>query len=88
MTMRAKRIEARLIEVFAPESLIIADESASHAGHAGASEAGESHFYVEIRSEKFNGQSRVAAQRMVNEALEGEFASGLHALRMKTQTSN
>lgn len=84
MTNRAKRLEALLTDTFAPERLKIVDESASHAGHAGHSGAGESHFYVEIISSKFEGLSRVAAQRLVNEALKDEFESGLHALRMKT----
>lgn len=65
---------------------MIADESASHAGHSGAGHAGESHFYVEIVSSRFAGLSRLAAQRLVNEALDEEFKSGLHALRMKTSS--
>ncbi len=71
-------------DAFSPESLTIVDESASHAGHAGNTGDGESHFYVEIISSKFVGLSRVAAQRLVNEALKEEFDTGLHALRMKT----
>lgn len=85
MTNRAKRIEARLNEAFSPENLVILDESHTHAGHAGASDEGESHFYVEIVSSVFVGKSRVEAQRLVNEALADEFKSGLHALRMKTK---
>lgn len=84
MTNRAKRLQARLTEAFAPNSLTIVDESASHAGHAGHTGNGESHFYVEVVSSKFVGLSRVAAQRLVNEALKDEFEAGLHALRMKT----
>lgn len=53
----------------------------------GASDAGETHFFVEIASAMFTGKSRVDAQRLVNEALDEEFKSGLHALRMKTRTS-
>lgn len=84
LTNRSKRIEARLTEAFSPENLVIIDESHTHAGHAGASDQGESHFYVEIVSSAFVGKSRVDSQRLVNEALAGEFKSGLHALRMKT----
>ena len=53
----------------------------------GASDAGETHFFVEIASAMFTGKSRVDAQRLVNEALDEEFKSGLHALRMKTRPS-
>lgn len=84
MTNRAKRIEAALIDAFSPENLKIVDESHTHAGHAGAGDAGESHFYVEIVSSAFAGKTRVDSQRMVNDALKAEFEGGLHALRMKT----
>ena len=84
MTDRGKRIEARLKEAFSPDSLKIVDESYLHAGHAGSSDTGETHFYVEIVSPEFEGKSRIAAHRLVNDALADEFKSGLHALRMKT----
>lgn len=83
MTNRAKRIEAQLRKDFSPETLIVVDESHLHAGHAGASTEGETHFFVEIQAEAFTGQSRVAAHRLVNDALKAEFDSGLHALRLK-----
>ena len=85
MTSRQNRIEGRLRADFQPSELKVVDESHTHAGHAGASEDGESHFYVEITSTVFNGKSRVEAQRMINEALREEFDTGLHALRMKTK---
>tara|TARA_X000000950_G_scaffold237113_2_gene288501 strand:+ start:172575 stop:172838 length:264 start_codon:yes stop_codon:yes gene_type:complete len=85
LTSRQNRIEARLREEFSPDELSVVDESRLHAGHAGASEEGESHFFVEITSSAFSGKSRVDMQRLVNEALKAEFASGLHALRLKTK---
>ena len=84
MTNRQNRIEAALRSAFYPETLNIVDESHTHAGHAGASEAGESHFLVDIVSPAFEGKSRVECHRMVNNALADEFAAGLHALRLKT----
>ncbi|MEM5515632.1 BolA family protein [Henriciella sp. AS95] len=83
MTNRTTRIRESLTQVFAPERLEITDQSALHAGHAGASPEGETHFKVEIISEKFRGLSRVAMQREVNNALKSEFDSGLHALSIK-----
>jgi len=68
---------------FSPESLKVVDESHLHAGHAGASPAGETHYFVEIISEAFAGKSRVESHRLVNSALTPEFESGLHALRLK-----
>tara|TARA_B100000678_G_scaffold266196_1_gene250914 strand:- start:5014 stop:5277 length:264 start_codon:yes stop_codon:yes gene_type:complete len=85
LTSRQNRIEARLTEEFSPVLLNIVDESRLHEGHAGASEAGESHFFVEIAAPAFAGKSRIECHRMVNQALASEFAAGLHALRLKTR---
>lgn len=87
MTSRQNRIEVRLRADFNPSDLKVVVESHTHAGHAGAGDEGESHFYVEIVSEAFAGKSRVEAQRMINEALREEFDTGLHALRMKTKAA-
>jgi BolA protein len=79
---RADRIKASL-SVFAPCALTVEDESAKHAGHAGASPSGETHYAVIIVSEQFTGLSRVERQRRINAALAAEFQSGLHALSLK-----
>lgn len=83
MTNRSERIRTTLMQVFSPETLEVVDDSARHAGHAGASPDGETHYNVRITSEKFDGMSRVAMQRAVNNALKNEFESGLHALSIK-----
>lgn len=71
------------MQQFEPETLEVIDDSARHAGHAGASPEGETHFNVRIVSEKFEGMSRVERQRAVNSALKEEFDSGLHALSVR-----
>ena len=76
------RIAAKLTKAFAPSQLDVTDESASHAGHAGAREGGESHFHVQIVAEAFTGKSRLDRQRAVNAALAEELAGPVHALRM------
>ncbi len=58
------------------------DDSALHAGHAGARPGGETHFHVRVVAPKFVGLSRVARTRLVNEALRAEFDTGLHALAL------
>lgn len=83
---RAERIEARLRAALAPQRLEVADDSHRHAGHAGARPEGETHYRVLVVSERFAGLSRVDRQRLVNEALRDEFASGLHALQLSTRT--
>jgi BolA protein len=77
---RAARMEAVLRARFAPARLDIQDDSASHAGHAGAHAAGETHYTVTLVCESFTGVSRVERSRMVHAALDQEFANGLHAL--------
>lgn len=83
----ADSIRAKLTDAFAPVRLDIIDESHQHAGHAGARPGGESHFAVEIVSDAFAGQSRVARQRLVYGALADELAGPVHALRLTTLTA-
>lgn len=70
---------------FAPSTLSVTDDSHKHAGHAGASPEGETHYSVEIVAEAFAGLSRVQAQRAVMEILQSEFETGLHALALKAK---
>ena len=67
-------IHDKLTAAFAPTRLEIQDDSARHAGHAGASAAGESHFNVVIESQAFEGAPKVARQRMVYRTLAEELA--------------
>lgn len=83
MTSRIDRIRDSLEQAFTPEHLEITDDSAKHAGHAGAAPGGETHYTVEIISEAFEGLSRVQLQRSINMVLAPEFESGLHALSLK-----
>lgn len=75
-------IEAKLRKAFDPVKLVIKDESAMHAGHAGAPEGGESHFAVEIHSKIFQGKNRVDCHRLVNDVLSEELKGRVHALRI------
>ncbi len=82
----ANAIDNKLRARFAPARLSIEDESSRHRGHAGHREGGESHFRVEIVSAAFEGQSRIARQRLVYQALKDELDAGLHALALTTLT--
>ena len=77
-----ERIRAALLAALAPAVVEIVDDSARHAGHAGARPGGETHYTVLAVSPRFAGLSRVARHRLVHEALEGEFGAGLHALAL------
>ncbi|MEM1105172.1 MAG: BolA family transcriptional regulator [Pseudomonadota bacterium] len=83
MTNRTDRIEAKLLAAFSPLSLDVVDDSARHAGHAGAAPGGETHYNVAIVSQAFAGLSRVQIQRTIHLALADEFDTGLHALSIK-----
>ncbi len=82
----AMTIDNKLRHRFAPLRLAVEDESARHHGHAGWREGGETHFKVEIVSAAFEGQSRVARQRLIYAELKDEFAAGLHALALTALT--
>ena len=82
----ADRIEHLLRDEFSPQPLEVIDESALHAGHAGARPGGERHFRVEVVSERFRGKNRVQRQQMVYEALDELIKGGIHALSMMTKT--
>jgi BolA protein len=82
----AAALEATLHQVLAPTQLEVLDESAAHAGHAGANGLGYgTHFRVRIASPAFAGLSRVAAHRLVYDALKPFLDAGLHALAIDIQ---
>ena len=66
-----------------PVALDLRDESAQHAGHAGARPSGGSHWQLTIVSEAFRGKSPVARHRMVYEALGDLMKRDIHALRIE-----
>lgn len=83
-TDRVKMIRQRLTDALQPESLDIEDDSASHAGHTSAGNAG--HFNVTIVSNKFNGLSLIKRHRLVYDAVTDIMNTEIHALSMKTYT--
>jgi len=81
----AEAVHQRLAELLAPTVLEVLDESAAHAGHAGADGSGYgTHFRVRIASPMFAGCSRVACHRLVYDALQDFVDGGLHALAIET----
>ncbi|HIE1651032.1 BolA family protein [Burkholderia cenocepacia] len=81
---RLALIEARLTASLAPLSLTVRDDSAQHAGHAGAAAGG--HFTVTIVSSAFAGKPRVARHRLVYDALADAMQRGIHALAIVAYT--
>ena len=74
-------IEQQLTERLQPTELQVIDESADHAGHAGANAEGfGTHFRIRIASPAFAGKTRVAKHRLVYDAMQNFIDQGLHAL--------
>jgi BolA family transcriptional regulator, general stress-responsive regulator len=77
-------IRERLESEFSPAQLEIEDQSAAHAGHAGARNGG--HFAVHLRSDAFVGKTVIQRHRMVYDALGDLMQSEIHALAIKAET--
>ena len=81
LPVRTATIEQQLITKLQPTQLQVIDESADHAGHAGANAEGfGTHFRVRIASPAFAGKTRVAKHRLVYDAMQNFIDQGLHAL--------
>ena len=78
-------IQERL-QVLNPVVCVCEDESHLHAGHAGA-KSGGGHYALFIVSDAFEGQSRIARQRMVNAPLQDLFVQKIHALSIRALTN-
>ena len=85
MNLTAQHLHHRLTETLQPFHLEVLDESAAHAGHAGANGTGQgTHFRVRIGTPLFQGLTRVSRHRLVYDALQDFTEQGLHALAIET----
>lgn len=73
-----------LLQTLQPQSIEIIDDSALHAGHAGAREGG--HYRLTIVSAQFEGRKTMERHRMVYAALASLMQSGIHALNISAKT--
>jgi BolA protein len=78
--MIAARLRELLQQSLAPASLEIRDDSAAHAGHAGARQG--AHLAVTIVAEGFTGRTRLQRHRMVYAAVAPLLVDGIHALQI------
>ena len=81
---RIALIEQRLRTALSPELLEIRDDSAAHAGHAGARDGG--HFTVRIIAAAFTGKTLLQRHRLVNAALADLMHRDIHALTIKANS--
>jgi BolA protein len=82
----AARIREKVTAAFAPCEIMLTDESAKHAGHAGSREGGETHFRLEIISPLFEGLSPIERHRKVYGVLAAELKERVHALSLSLKT--
>ena len=75
----------RRLAALQPQTLELIDESALHAGHAGASPGGNTHWRLVIVSPAFAGRNTVARHRMVYEALGSLMNDPIHALAIRAR---
>jgi len=93
MGLIATTIKEKLEKAFNPTQLQVIDESAKHAGHAGAQAhaakhgsepgSGESHFHVIIAAETLTPMTRLARHRAVMDVLADLMVERVHALRLE-----
>jgi len=84
-------IRTKLIALLQPADLTISNDSWQHRHHAPMRAQGggngETHFSVNIVSDAFQGKTTMQRHRLIYAALSQEFAAGLHALSLKTKTT-
>ena len=81
--MTKAKIEKILQGAFQPQFLEVIDDSAKHAGHAGAKQGG--HYSVIIVSSAFEGKKPIDRHRMIYEALK-PVKDLIHALVIQART--
>ncbi|GAA6024444.1 hypothetical protein JCM10207_005765 [Rhodosporidiobolus poonsookiae] len=83
-------IREKLTAALSPSVLAISNDSHAHRHHAPmraqGGGSGETHFTVQVVSERFDGLRMIQRHRLVNDTLKGEFEAGLHALSIKAKS--
>ncbi len=81
MTDRQQRMLALIHETFSPLECVLEDDSAKHAGHAGAAN-GAGHYRLRLISARFEGQNRITRHRLVYDCLRDLMHNEIHALNI------
>jgi BolA family transcriptional regulator, general stress-responsive regulator len=76
---RMDRMRSRFQAALSPVELVLEDDSAMHAGHAGAASGG-GHYNVRIVSLQFEGLKLVTRHRLVYDSVHDMMHSEIHAL--------
>ena len=78
-------IYEKLQEAFSPTQLVVIDDSAKHAGHAGSAN-GAGHYTIVIAAECFKHQSRIVIHREIYAVLNHLIPHEIHALQIRMAT--
>jgi BolA protein len=81
---RVEKLRSRLQDALAPEALDIIDETAKHAGHAGAASGG-GHYLLNIVSAAFEGKNPIQRHRLVFDAVGDMMHTDIHALSIQAR---
>ena len=84
-SLRTRAIERVLRDRLGASHVEVVDQSARHATHAGA-RAGGGHYSLLVVAESFRGLDRIAAHRLVYDALGDMMSEDIHAISMRTFT--
>jgi len=76
---RLDKIRQRLVAALGPAEIALDDDSALHAGHAGAASGG-GHYRLSISSAKFEGLNLVMRHRLVYDSVADMMHKEIHAL--------
>ncbi|NRR30276.1 BolA family transcriptional regulator [Oxalobacteraceae bacterium] len=76
---RLERMRSRLQAALAPTEMSLDDDSAAHAGHAGAASGG-GHYNLRIVSAQFEGLKLVTRHRLVYDSVHDMMHKEIHAL--------
>lgn len=80
---RSERIRGIITQGLTPSYFQLTDDSAKHAGHAGARPEGQTHYSLVLESQAFAGLNQVKRHQLIYGLLEPELKSGLHALSIQ-----
>ncbi|MCF6249982.1 MAG: BolA family transcriptional regulator [Methylococcaceae bacterium] len=83
--MTSEIIKQKLNDALKPDLIEIIDDSAAHAGHAGA-QSGGGHYNVTIVAEIFDGKSQVQRHQLIYQALSDLMKKEIHALGINALT--
>jgi BolA protein len=82
---RLSTLRTRLTDALNPTEIEIIDESARHAGHAGAASGG-GHYILHIVSDAFTGKNLIQRHRLVYDAVGDMMHSEIHALSIQARS--